>query len=152
MASTKSNFRCESIDEATGCHRNQGNCFVVSHSDSIDRVEKYRPTKLNDVVGNEETISRLQVFAKEGNVPNIIIAVRLMQQMSKLVCSNTVLRVCRALGVRIRVLHGSKGSLVFVGQGPPGTGKTTSILCLARALLGVSFKDAVLELNASNDR
>ncbi|RNA38974.1 Replication factor C subunit 2 [Brachionus plicatilis] len=86
-------------------------CNVKEANPNLPWVEKYRPILLNDIVGNEETINRLKVFAEDGNLPNLIIC------------------------------------------GPPGTGKTTSILCLARQLLGVQcFKDAVLEMNASNDR
>lgn len=38
------------------------------------------------------------------------------------------------------------------GKGTPGIGKTTSILALARALLGENYKEGVLELNASDER
>src|SRR6202012_5372743 len=73
-------------------------------------VEKYRPVFLEDIVGNTETIERLKIIAKDGNMPHLIIS------------------------------------------GMPGIGKTTSILCLARQLLGDAYKEAVLELNASDER
>ncbi|KAI5443266.1 Subunit of heteropentameric Replication factor C (RF-C) [Lathyrus oleraceus] len=73
-------------------------------------VEKYRPSKVVDIVGNEDAVSRLQVIARDGNMPNLILS------------------------------------------GPPGTGKTTSILALAHELLGPNYREAVLELNASDDR
>jgi replication factor C subunit 2/4 len=37
-------------------------------------IEKYRPRILGDIVGNEDTVSRLSVIAKDGNMPNIIIS------------------------------------------------------------------------------
>lgn len=40
-----------------------------------DRVEKYRPLILDDIVGNTETIERLKVIANDGNMPHIIISV-----------------------------------------------------------------------------
>ena len=72
-------------------------------------LEKYRPEHVKDIVGNEETVGRLEVLAQQGNMPNPILA------------------------------------------GRPN-GKTTSVLALARSLLGDAFKEGVLELNASDDR
>jgi replication factor C subunit 2/4 len=37
-------------------------------------VEKYRPKVLADVVGNEETILRLEAIAEQGNMPNLILS------------------------------------------------------------------------------
>lgn len=48
---------------------------LLSIYDVYSRVEKYRPMFLRDVVGNDATVERLKVFAKEGNVPNIVISV-----------------------------------------------------------------------------
>ena len=73
-------------------------------------IEKYRPQKLEEIVGNQRIIDNLKNIAVSGNLPNLILA------------------------------------------GPPGTGKTTSVLALAHQLLGENFKNAVIELNASDER
>eukprot|EP01025_Chloroclados_australasicus_P000235 TRINITY_DN10109_c0_g1_i3.p1 TRINITY_DN10109_c0_g1~~TRINITY_DN10109_c0_g1_i3.p1 ORF type:complete len:372 (-),score=24.72 TRINITY_DN10109_c0_g1_i3:492-1463(-) len=48
------------------------------------------------------------------------------------------------------VKQGSMQNLLLAGS--PGTGKTTSVLCMARMLLGKEFRKGVLELNASDER
>jgi replication factor C subunit 2/4 len=94
----------------TNYHGMRHSNFFGSICSLANRVEKYRPVYLDDVVGNSETIERLKIIAKDGNMPHVIIS------------------------------------------GMPGIGKTTSVLCLARTLLGDAYKEAVLELNASDER
>ena len=36
-------------------------------------VEFYRPKTLDQIVGNEETLVRLQAIAEDGNMPNLIL-------------------------------------------------------------------------------
>lgn len=38
-------------------------------------VEKYRPHKVADIVGNQDVVARLQVIAQGGNMPNLIFSV-----------------------------------------------------------------------------
>jgi len=112
------------------------------------RVEKYRPVYLRDIVGNAETVDRLKVIAEDGNMPHIIISVSL----SCLPCS-----VCFPFDSESNettvILHRTSPSCTRAdSQGLPGIGKTTSIHCLAHALLGDAYKEGVLELNASDER
>ena len=53
---------------------------------------------------------------------------------------------------RLRAIASSGNLPNIILAGPPGSGKTSSVLCLARQLLGGTYKDAVLELNASDSR
>lgn len=50
------------------------------------RIEKYRPQRFDEIVGNEETVSRLSVFATNGNAPNIVISV-LFGRFSHFICA-----------------------------------------------------------------
>jgi len=45
------------------------------------RIEKYRPKSFSDIIGNEETVLRLEKFSSCGNVPNIIIAVSFQKEL-----------------------------------------------------------------------
>lgn len=98
----------ESSKDAANGIKSQANVAPTNYE--LPWVEKYRPVFLDDIVGNTETIERLKIIAKDGNMPHVIIS------------------------------------------GMPGIGKTTSVLCLARQLLGEAYKEAVLELNASDER
>lgn len=73
-------------------------------------VERYRPKKLSEMVGQEEVVKRLESFVKQGALPHLLFA------------------------------------------GPAGTGKTTAALCIARELFGGTWRQNMLELNASDAR
>ena len=47
---------------------------VICKSKHTPWLERYRPTRLVDIVGNEEAVSRLVHFSHQGNLPNIIIS------------------------------------------------------------------------------
>lgn len=57
-----------------------------------------------------------------------------------------------ALITRLRHVAANGNLPHLLLTGPPGSGKTTTVLALAREMLGDSFRNAVLELNASDDR
>lgn len=97
-------------DSNAACCARPADSSIRKHLIYPMQLEKYRPSKVDDIVGNVDVVGRLRVIAETGNMPNIILA------------------------------------------GPPGTGKTTSIVAMAKQLLGPRIKDALLELNASDDR
>ena len=41
-------------------------------SASLPWVEKYRPTKIDEIVGNKDAVDRLAAMTSTGNMPNLI--------------------------------------------------------------------------------
>lgn len=52
---------------------------MVKEEENTPWIEKYRPLELKDIVGNEETVSRLQIIARDGNLPNMILVMILFK-------------------------------------------------------------------------
>jgi len=73
-------------------------------------TEKYRPNKLNQIIGQEHFTLDAKGWIEENNMPNVL-------------------------------LHGN-----------PGNGKTGAGLVIAKEILGDSFNDNFIEVNASDDR
>lgn len=73
-------------------------------------TEKYRPNKLNQIIGQEHFTLDAKAWIEERNMPNILL------------------------------------------YGNPGNGKTGAGLVIGREILGESFKDNFIEVNASDDR
>ena len=73
-------------------------------------VEKYRPKKLSEVVGQKAIVERLSSYVRTRSMPHMLFA------------------------------------------GPAGCGKTTSAMSLARELYGDSWRENLIELNASDER
>jgi len=48
------------------------------------------------------------------------------------------------------IKNNSLPNLILTGS--PGTGKTSTIICIAKQILGIHYNDLILELNASNNR
>ena len=74
-------------------------------------VEKYRPSTLDDIVGQKVSLGSLEAFIlKPSDMPHLLFS------------------------------------------GSPGIGKTTAAVCLCKSILGDSWRDNTLELNASDER
>lgn len=46
-------------------------------------LEKYRPLTLEEVQGNEESINTLKTISQEGNIPNMILVVNILEFSKK---------------------------------------------------------------------
>lgn len=53
--------------------KSAGSPSTVSGNSSIPWVEKYRPKTMSEILGNGETMSRLQTIAREGNLPHLLL-------------------------------------------------------------------------------
>ena len=108
------------------------NFIQYQKQDQIDKINKLHNEKTKARIKNEQKYIPFIEKYRPKNFNDLILPLQMQYKITNMIKTNN--------------MH----NIIITGS--PGTGKTSTILCLARKILGKNYKDLLLELNASNNR
>src|SRR2546428_117150 len=102
-------------------------------------VEKYRPTTLDDIVGQDDVVSRLKAYVKAGNLPHLLFAGPAGTGKTTDAIRTVLDRIARA--EKLKVTKEGMDALVYIAQGD--LRKAVNALQVAAAVSPTIDEDAL---------
>ena len=127
------------------------NKSVIELDDNIDNIDNLNIDNLNiDQTNNQINVNNLFTRKKREKYKENKKYIPFIEKYRPKNFEDLILPV--SMQYKIANMIESKTLPNIIITGSPGTGKTSTILCLAKKILGNNYKDLLLELNASNNR